>query len=216
MPRGPLITAHFQEATGVLHLASSIPSIPSLEVIAPNSNAVQAAQLSLRRALDEVRAATRDTTGGELELPWADVENSFHRLHVAGLLVASQLLGGSERARDVSKFFQSVLLTWAKRRDTPPLLQIEAPQTAMYPFEILPLFDLSRPDHRIVDYLSLFQAARKYVGFSMVVRRLLNRAQLDQDASPLRLPLQITFLRYAALRAPTRNYGSSMQQIPLR
>lgn len=200
MPRGPLITVHFQEDTGTLHLTSSIPSVPPLEIKAPSPNSVQEAQTSLRRALDEVRAATKDTTENQLQLPWGDVENAFHRLHIAGLLVASQLFGGSERARDVSRFFQSVLLTWAGLRGAPPLLQVEAPQTAMYPFEILPLFDLSKPDHRIADYLALTHAARKYVGFSMVVRRLLSRVSLEQENSPLKLPLQITFLRYAGLK----------------
>lgn len=155
--------------------------------------------MSFRSALDDVRRATKD----HLELTWPEAEAAFNHLYQAGVAISYQLFGDVDKALRVSEFFRYGWARWKGFRGPFPLLQVEAPYTAMYPFEVIPLFDLSKLPNRIGDQLTLAAVARRFVGFSMVVRRLVSRTTVGHS-SQLPRPMRVTFLHDVSLEAAKR------------
>jgi hypothetical protein len=186
--------------TSVLWFASAASPRPFLVVKAPTVEAMTQARLSIRSALDDVRRATSD----HLQLTWPEAEAAFHHLYQAGAATTYQLFGETSKALRVSEFFRYGWPSWKGSRGPSPVLQVEVPHNAMYPFEIMPLFDLTTPPARIADHLTLAEVARRFVGFSMVVRRLVARTPMGKASAEISRPLRVSFLQNSNLDGAKR------------
>jgi CHAT domain len=191
----PPIIVRQPRDTSVLWFTSAGSRRPFLVVKAPTADAMTQARMSIRGALDEVRRATSD----HLQLSWPEAEAAFHHLYKAGAAITYQLFGVTGKALQVSQFFGDGWPGWKGFRGPFPVLQVEVPHNAMYPFEIMPLFDLTKPPARITDYLTLAEVARRFAGFSMVVRRLVARTPMGKNSVQIPRPLRISFLQNANL-----------------
>jgi CHAT domain len=138
--------------------------------------------------------------GNDLAPPdWDKIARAMQTLRrVNGRLIAA--LAGPNVA-SFTKFLGSAL---SPPRDPPsaPLVEIHAPSTVLFPFELIQVHPGDWPV-AIVDRKTLLQACKSFIGFSAVVRRVSNdlgqaEAGLDQNRIlPNRKRLRLTFFQEA-------------------
>jgi hypothetical protein len=126
-------------------------------------------QLNLARKKVSTLLDTFKQTVGSAPLPTADnVGLALRKLLMKGNILGGEITGrASGGMEQLSALFVEAIPDWASRREL-PLVQVEGPAYG-FPFELLPVFDASRPPDRIED-LGTF--ARRFLGFSAVVQRV--------------------------------------------
>lgn len=126
----------------------------------------------LKRSLDQVKDLVR---GQNLTLE--NASQALGKLNERGLTLVWQIFG--ESSEQVVNIFQKSFPAW-RAEGAPAVMSVTAELSRFIPIEFLPLFELS--EWPIVDDLATLEAAaRRFPGFSVIVRREFPNTSISQD-----------------------------------
>ena len=146
----------------------------------------------LRRTLETI---TKQLNSDDIpELTIAHASNALEALDRRGRSMMVSIFGRDREK--LSKLFEANFPLWSAG-SSPIVITAAAELTRFLPLEFLPLFDL-RSWPRYPDWPTLAQAARRFPGFSAIIRREFYNLKVPQDLtlkSNPRLPLKCFFER---------------------
>jgi hypothetical protein len=154
----------------------------------------------MNRDLEEIK----DAVGENLELKdWNTITHVLHRLFKRGRILAYQLLGVNNLGT-VERTFLAACPGWDNEARRPHLIEVDAPLMDIVPLELFPLFGMTFPG-RITEDGRLFQVARRFLGFSTIVKRVnphsFSEGPPDLKAAPT---LPVKFFRSSDLDSAQR------------
>jgi hypothetical protein len=127
----------------------------------------------LRDGLTERLTAFREMVTEKL-VSFPEAEQALNALRDLGTELASEFFGGSEQMEAAQWFFRKAVPDWRNNDGADLTVVFDAPIGAMFPVELMPIFDYSDKWH-VTDTASLADAARQLLGFGAVVSRLVRR-----------------------------------------
>lgn len=127
----------------------------------------------LRDGLAEQLTAFRTLVPDKLA-SFAAAERALNALRDLGTDLASQFFGGPEQVDALRWFFGKAVPDWRVTDGADVAFVFDAPLGAMFPVELLPIFDYS-DEWSVTDTASLAATARKILGFGAVVSRIVRR-----------------------------------------
>jgi hypothetical protein len=117
---------------------------------------------AIKRTLDEMKDYLRGDDPSVM-----DATTALDRLNTRGLSLLVEIFGA--RRNDVSEMFQELFPAW-RNQEEPAIITVAAALGRLVPLEFLPLFDLADWP-MIADHEVLEAAARRFLGFSAILRR---------------------------------------------
>ena len=105
---------------------------------------------------------------------FSEAEKALNAMRDLGTELANQFFGGSVQVEAAQSFFRKAIPDWCVNDGADLTFVFDAPLAAMFPIELLPIFDYSNK-WRINDTASLAAAASRFLGFGAVVSRLVRR-----------------------------------------
>jgi len=126
----------------------------------------------LKRSLDQVKDFVR---GQNLTIEHA--AQALDKLNERGLTLVWQIFG--ENSEQVVGLFQKSFPLWRAGGD-PAVISVTAELSRFIPIEFLPLFELAEWP-AIEDFATLERAARRFPGFSAIIRREFRNISISQD-----------------------------------
>jgi hypothetical protein len=125
-------------------------------------------------------------------------EVAMNSLRDIGTRLAEQFFGGPDQVDAASWFFRTAIPDWETNDGNDVSVTLEAPLGALFPLELLPLFDYAT-EWSVTDKASLVTAARRLVGFSSRVSRNIVRHPLPRRARSFRSGLEVRMLHDLSL-----------------
>jgi hypothetical protein len=125
-------------------------------------------------------------------------EAAMNSLRDIGTRLAEQFFGGPDQVDAASWFFRTVIPDWETNDGTDVSVTLEAPLGALFPLELLPLFDYATR-WSVTDKASLVTAARRLLGFSSLVSRKIVRRPAPSHARSSRSGLRVRMLHDLSL-----------------
>jgi hypothetical protein len=178
-------------------LRFAISSDRLLEVTAPGDEiGFPSVTLGQPKAFQSQLLAFKDAVGEELTLAPDRTSAALETLRLKTNALASDLLGSLDVFDRLAELCYRALPASAARVDGDvQVVDVEAPQSAFEPLELLPLLDLRWPAEPSGDQRDIEDAASSFLGFAAVVRRL-PPASLDPEATLRNEPtLAVGFIR---------------------
>jgi hypothetical protein len=198
VPRAPSLRIQLDTAGTALTLIDA----KDREYVVPcqmaDSNAAQYRK-AIKRGLDNLKQCV------DAEKPTVkDAMNALGVLNTRGLSLISDIFGAHRW--EVVERFQECFGAWRTQKD-PAVLTITAALSRLIPLELLPLFDLAEWP-KVADWETLESSARRFPGFSAIIRREFPDVRVSQnrvlDSDP-RLPVKC--FTYLGLKAAEEEVG---------
>lgn len=139
------------------------------------------------------------------EMPWADIQAALNTMREVGAGIGSQFFGGGDEFAQVAEFFRAVVPHWSVNDGSDVILQFESPLEYIFPVEILPVFDYSRP-WPVTDFTSLVDAVRRFLGFGSMTYRSVSTHFNPGSVSPSGSVVRIIQFRDASLPGAAKEY----------
>jgi hypothetical protein len=145
-----------------------------------------------------------DIVGDKLDVSWPDLSEALNSLRKLGQLILDEFFAGVsvDDLRKAYGLFESAHPLWQspmedlRTGDQPPMIQLSAAVEEALPIEVLPLFGPSQPKMTVTDHENLTRAAASFLGFSVVVKRVIRNMQSPQDDAreyARKLPMKLFF-----------------------
>jgi CHAT domain len=135
----------------------------------PGENLLSEVRDGLTEQLSNFREMVPDKLVG-----FPEVEQALNALRDLGTYLANRFFGGSEQVEAAQWFFRKAVPDWRVTDGADLAVVFDAPLGAMFPVELLPIFDYS-DEWKVTDTASLAATARKILGFGAVVSRVVQR-----------------------------------------
>jgi hypothetical protein len=205
-------------------LTTDLRSVPFL---LPGENALSALRDGIAERLNQfvqvvcpgVHDDSSETDACTDTAKWVPVtypaaEEALDQLRNLGSELASQFFGGSDQVEAAAAAIREVVPDWRYSDGRDVAFVFEAPLGAMFPVELLPLFDYSSR-WQVSDAASLADAARCLLGFGTVISRVIRDSPYRSSRSFAGDCLRIRMFQDASLRGAKKEveYFNEMIQL---
>lgn len=141
----------------------------------------------LKNSLDELKGSVRKEN-----LTLTDAANALREFCFGGRTLMFQIFDGVKNCERVTGIFRQSFPAW-QTQEQPAVITVAAELSQSIPLEFLPLFDYSEWLKTIDTWPGLKNAARRFLGFSAIIRREFPDLRVSQNLvleSEPKLPLK--------------------------